>query len=227
MKITITFFLLHCIVACGQESSATDALTKPIVNEQVTSNIEETIPPGYEIANTGQGQELIYRDLNGDGKTDAVVLLVMEGDPSYDQVEEVLLAIFTADRHGQFQMSATSKNMGGESLLYSQTKSLSVNKNVINYFHQSMRHDMNLKFRYDKNVSDFMLIGKDYNEYGGMEDGPRHISINYLTGVKLINESTWDDQLEEAVEQPQRKETFNKDLQTLGEINWEKIYDDL
>lgn len=227
MKIINTLTLIIFSLGC-QQAPAPSETTKVIeVKEQATPKVEDVIPPGYEIVKTDQGQELIYRDLNGDGKTDAVVLIVMQGDPGYDQAEEVLLMIYTMDRHSQFQLASHSNNLGGESLMYTKTKSLSVKKNVISYFHQSMRHDMTLKFRYDENVSDFMLIGKDYNEYGGMEDGPRHISINYSTGIKLINESKWDDQSEEVMEQPQRKESFHKELQALSEIDWETIYDDL
>lgn len=173
------------------------------------------------------GEELIYGDLNQSGRTDAVALIELRGDTTYEFAEEVLLVIFTADRHGELQIAAASKNLGGESVSYSETKKLSLKKGVIKYHHQSMRHQVDLKFRYENKHGDFKLIGKDYEDYGGIEEGPRKVSINYLTGLKLVDESKWDEESEELVPLPQKREKVSKVLQSLSDINWDKMYDDL
>ena len=190
-------------------------------------NINEIIPEGYNIVNTKEGKELIYGDLDQDGKEDVVMLIEFRGDTTLDQSEKVLLAIFTEDRHGQLQFASASENLGGEAVMYNDKKSLSVKNRVITYFHQSMRSHLVLKFRYDISAGDFLLIGKDFQNYGSIEEGPTSTSINYLTGVKLTDESKWDDEKEEAVPLPQKKETFKKEIQSLSTINWETMYNDV
>ena len=151
----------------------------------------------------------------------------MQGDTSYDTSEEILLVIFTTDRHGQLQVAASSSNLGGEASMYKDGKILSVKKGVISYHHQSMWHHLSLKFRYEINAGEFMLIGKDYADYGSMKDGPTKVSINYLSGVKLTDKSAWDNKTEEIISLPQERKTFKAPLKPLSSINWETLYDDL
>ena len=76
-----------------------------------------------------------------------------------------------------------------------------------------------------KGASD--LSEKDYADYGGMEDGPRKVSINYLTGVKLIDESIWDESTEEIIMKPRQKESVSRKFKSISTINWDSLYDDL
>ena len=82
----------------------------------------DLIPSGYNIVNTKEGQEVIRGDLNKDGQEDLALLIEMRGDSTYDFSEEVLLVIYTADRHQQLQMAAATNNLGGESVSYDNTK---------------------------------------------------------------------------------------------------------
>lgn len=189
--------------------------------------IQTILPEGFSIVQKNEGREVLFADLDSDGKKDAIALIEMRGDTTYDQSEKVLIAIFTRDRHGELSYASSTKNLGGEALMYDDNKSLSVKNRVIVYFHQSMRHELTLKFRYDIGAGDFLLIGKDFKSYGSIDEGPSTISINYLTGIKLINESQWDDELEEAVPQPQQKETFKKSMTSISSIDFDSMYDDL
>ncbi len=238
MKILIAIALITLFYSCHNNGQKKEDLVclgvpKPDLDSkeeiQVNSlqSIKEVIPPGYTIVETKEGAEVVYEDLNEDGKNDVVVLVEMHGDPSYEQSEEVLLMIFTADRHGQLQMVTASENLGGESVSYDDAKKLSVRKNVISYLHQSMRHHIILKFRYEIEKGDFMLIGKEFNSYGSIGDGPTHISINYLTGMKFIEQSEWSEEEEELELQEQQKETVSKKLKSLSTINWDNMYEDV
>ena len=232
-SILLLALIFSLITSCKNSIKKTDGFVCELIKEPQAEiskkqNISGVIPPGYSIVITKEGEAVVYGDLNKDGQRDAVALIEMRGDTSYDQFQEVLLVVFTADRHGQLQMAAATENLGGASLLYSDDGPLLAVKNqVISYHHQSMRHHMVLKFRYEIKDGDFMLIGKDYTDYGGMADGPGKVSINYLTGVKLTNNSTWDDETEEVLELAQVKESFNQPLQSLSTINLDQMYDDL
>lgn len=194
---------------------------------EVFPNINEVLPAGYQLVQTRVGEELIYEDLNGDDKTDAVALIELKGDTTYDYSEEVILVIYTADQQGQFQIAAASKNLGGESVSYDDTRKLSLKENVIQYNHQSMRHQIDVKYRYEPKYGDFMLIGKEYHDYGSASDGPRQVSINYLTGIKHIDESYWSEESEVLEALPQKKEKVSKTLQALSSLNWDTLYNDL
>jgi len=238
MKIYSFLFAIFGMISCSgsnaphtqspepvQKQSAGININNPVQN--YASDLSDIIPAGYSIVQTKEGSDQLKSDLNGDGQDDVAVLIEKKGDSSYDQSEEVLLVIFTADRHRQLQLATASSNLGGASVAYDDGKKLSLRKNVISYHHQSMRHHIDLKFRYEKSAGDFMLIGKDYADYGGMASGPTHISINYLIGKKLINESIWDDSSEEVMAQPEKQETVSKELIALSLINWDRLYDDL
>jgi hypothetical protein len=238
MKNLLYFLTLFTLVSnCKNTTTAEelicDGIRAPEPEPQATKayevfpNIEDVIPTGYQLVQTRVGEELIYEDLNGDNKTDAVALIELRGDTTYDYAEEVLLVVYTADQHGQFQIAAASKNLGGESVSYDDSKKLSLKKNVIQYNHQSMRHQIDVKYRYEPKYGDFMLIGKEYHDYGSASDGPRQVSINYLTGVKHIDESYWSEESEALEALPRKKEKVSKTLQALSSLNWDTLYNDL
>ena len=238
MKNLLYFLTLFTLVSNCQNTVTSDKLisddmhapeSKQATTEayEVFPNIEDVIPTGYQLVQTRVGEELIYEDLNGDDKTDAVALIELKGDTTYDYSEEVLLVVYIADQHGQFQIAAASKNLGGESVSYDDTRKLSLKKNVIQYNHQSMRHQIDVKYRYEPKFGDFMLIGKEYHDYGSVSDGPRQVSINYLTGIKHIDESYWSEESEALEALPRKKEKVSKNLQPLSQLNWDALYNDL
>ena len=208
-------------------------MEKPVITEKTEAfklkenALAEMLPPGYTIVSNDTGEELQYHDLNGDGKLDVALLLEMRGDTSYDFSEEVLLLIAHGAPGGYLEIAAVSEHLGGESISYTGVKHLAIDKGVISYFHQSMRHDAALKFRYDAKQQKYTLIGMEYREYGGINDGPRQISINYLTGVKQIQDSKWNEVTEEVEPLPQQSISIANMQTPLTEMNWERIYQDL
>ena len=228
------------LASCSKSAPAiTDIPTEPnttietealvVVDTSLLSRavIVDQLPEGYVIVDTKEGEELIFQDLDGDERIDAVALIQMRGDTTYDMAEAVKLAIFSPDRHGIVLLNSISGNLGGESVAYADHKKLSVKKNVIQYYHQSMRNEVLLKFRYDIYAADYQLIGKEYKNYGGIEDGPYEESINYLTNKKIIRTSKWDDEKEEQIALPESKVHFEKQALYLSEINWDSLYHDL
>ena len=230
--------LILILISCNpsnsdqQQKESGPAVSSQVVLVSKTAQqkpiaLKDIIPPGYTIVQTKEGPDQIKGDLNGDGQEDLAVLIEMQGDENYDHSEEVLLMIYSADRHGQLQLASATKNLGGASVAYDDTKKLSLRKNVLCYHHQSMRHHIDVKYRYDQSVGNFVLIGKDFADYGSIESGPRHISINYLTGVKLINESIWNDETEETEALPERKEKVSKQIREMDLMDWDSLYDDI
>lgn len=187
------------------------------------------LPEGYELVKTDAGEEIAYADLNGDSLLDVATLIRKHSEnEEYDFSDEVHLAIFLKDAQGNYRLSAQSLNLGGESIRYSSEKKLSVKKNVISYLHQSMRHHIEVKFRYEKKHQDFMLIGKEYSNYGsGSMEGVARKSINYLTGLSITVKTKIDEEKEEMVELPPQKARFSKALKPLSVLDEDGLYEDI
>ncbi len=229
MKNIILFLLLCQAVSCSQPKKAAEiCILEEVPAEPFPikeSELEQIVPPGYTIVENDHGQELQYSDLNGDGRLDVALLMQMRGDEDYDYAEEVLLLIAHGLPGGYLEIAAISEHLGGESISYTNNKHLNLNGQVITYWHESMRHEAYLHFLYDAQKEDYLLSRIDYQESGSIDEGPRKVEIDFLTGTKTIQESAWNDQTEETEPLPIRKSPLEVAPILLSEMNLDGIYE--
>ena len=67
-------------------------------------------------------------------------------------------------------------------------------------------------------------IGKEYNDYGSTSSPPFAISINYLTGKKIVYPKAWDEKTEALVDQPEEVTTFEAFQMPLHMLDFESLY---
>ncbi|MFC7444780.1 hypothetical protein [Mesoflavibacter profundi] len=179
-------------------------------------NINDFIPSGFEIVESGNELNKIMSDLNKDGISDYVVLLASgKNNKDYSNSKNVRLAIFEGQNNGSYKLKSQSGNLTSSFLHKNPNKRIKVaNKNVISLKHQSMRHDYELKFRYESKYKNYMLIGSEYNNYGNaMQDGAGNISSNFLAGKRI---STIDGK---------KTTKVDKDLKPISAIDDYNIYE--
>lgn len=151
-------------------------------------NINDFIPSGFEIVESGNELNTVMSDLNKDSIPDYVVLLASgKNNKDYSNSKNVRLAIFEGQNNGTFKLKSQTGNLTSSFLHINPDKRIKVaNKNIIRLKHQSMRHDYELKFRYVSKYKNYMLIGSEYDNYGNaMQDGAVTISSNFLAGKRI------------------------------------------
>ena len=161
---------------------------KSVQKENISIDHQKTldfIPKGYEIVTADKDSIMVQSDLNGDKVSDYAILLssqTMHND-NLDSTS-VVLAIFEGHNDGSYQLKHQSGNLTSAFIHSVFDDILKVkDSNVLSLKHQSMRHDYELKFRYDKKYDDFILIESEYKNYGRGADDSENIKINFLTGT--------------------------------------------
>ena len=190
-----------------------------------TSQVAQLIPEGFNLVKNDEGEELVLADFNQDNLIDVALLVEIRGDTTYDWAEEVCLLIALQQKDGTLEKVMVSGNLGGESVSYTDQKHLWAKKGVLSYLHQSMRHHLELKFRYEPISGHFMLIGKEYQDYGSMSSPPYAESTNYLTGKQIIRAQEWNEDTEELEALPEEIRNIEKMEIPAHMIDFESMYD--
>ncbi|MFB9053875.1 hypothetical protein ACFFVB_12385 [Formosa undariae] len=152
------------------------------------NHISNFIPEGYEIVYFENVPNSVKADLNKDGISDYVVLLSNGSrDIEYLDASSVKIAVLEGQKDGSFKLKGETGNLTYAFLYRNLNQKIKVSStNVINVKHQSMRHDYELKFRYQKGSQDYMLIGTEYNNYGNaIQKGAGNTSINFISGKRM------------------------------------------
>lgn len=193
-----------------------DTDEKKQIKKIIFKPIEEFLPDSYDIVRTESGRNLVLHDFNGDGLQDAA-LIIAQSNQNLEEATDVRIAIFKGTPTGKYSKSAMSGNLTSSFFFNNLSNpQISVKKNVISVKHQSMRHDYELKFRYEKAKNDFMLIGSELNNYGNaMLEGAGNISSNFLAKKRITKLNGEENKIEE----------LNDDLIPLSSIKDENIYD--
>lgn len=201
-------------------SSKSNFADKTLKNNQESTKInykpvEEFLPSGYKIVPTDKGKNIVLGKLNNDELQDAVVLIAQSNN-QIEEAEEVRIAILTGIDNGEYVVSSISGNLTSAFIYNNLSKpQIKVKKRVISAIHQSMRHDYELKFRYEKGTEQFMLIGSELNNYGNaMNEGAGNISSNFLAKKRIIN-----------LHGESEKTISLNNLLPLSMINDENVYD--
>ena len=154
----------------------------------VMKTIKSFIPENYLIVSSDTGLNVALGDLNKDGIQDAVLLL-FNSNTTIEEAHDVRISILLGNQNGEFVPKTKSGNLSSAFIFNNLNKpQISINYNIISVVHQSMRHDYELKFRYENSYDDFMLIGSEYNNYGNaLLDGTENVSSNYLASKRILS----------------------------------------
>jgi len=185
-------------------------------NKIKLASINELIPAGYEIVESGNELNKIRTDLNNDGIPDYVILLASgKNNKDYSNSKDIRLAIFEGKKNGSYKFKSQSGNLTASFLHINLDKRIRIaNKNIIHLKHQSMRHDYELKFKYESKYENYMLIGYKYNNYGNAtHEGSRNVDINFLSKKNISTTS-----------EKNRKKIEDK-LKPISAINDSNIYE--
>lgn len=182
-----------------------------------THAITEFIPNGFEIVQSENEPNKIMSDFNNDGISDYIVLLASgKNNKDYSNSKDIRLAIYEGVNNGNYKLKSKTGNLTSAFVYNNLHKRVInvVNKNVISLKHQSMRHDYELKFRYENKYKDYMLIATEYNNYGSGGQSGRNVSTNFISGKRI---STIDNE---------KRITNNivKELKPISTINDDNIY---
>lgn len=235
----LLFSILFIIGACNENTSETD--TEQENQQEAQGQIEpdlptvviiddnivaQNIPEGLELVTTGEAQNLITGDFNGDNHKDFAIMIASENGRDFQDAEDVRIMIFEGNDKGEFELAAKSDNVGGFFIHYAPTSQLKLTKNIISLKHQGMRFDHELKYRYNKKLDNYVLIGSEHNDYGNAtNDGSGNISTNYLAGVRLENLNEWNQEKEELIVLPEVKLKVSKTPIPLSRLNEENVLD--
>ncbi|PKV52280.1 hypothetical protein ATE84_4391 [Aquimarina sp. MAR_2010_214] len=206
---------------------------RPIKNKSsLNTNEEESIKGftnfianGFEIAVVQNKKKIVFGDLNQDGFQDFVAILVSSNtNIDDDDPEEVRIAIYEGSEDDRYIQKALSGNLTSASI-YNENPTLKITSTILSVSHQSMRHDYEVKFRFEKKHNDYMLIGSEYNNYGNaVHDGAGNTSINFLTKTKIKKISKYDHEKEKLIELKPVVTKIEEDLVSITQINDLNIY---
>jgi|GEM_PF-1675556 len=183
----ISTLLFACNVATKENQAKNLPDTQAVIQKEkdthTIAEINKYLPKGFEVVQFANQQNPNDTDLNDDGISDYIVLMArgvtVEELP---MAEDVRLAIFEGQDDGNFLLKSQTGNL----VAFANTTIMVSNSNVINLAVQSMRHEYKLKFRYESNYQDYVLIGSEYNNYAsGMGTGVENISTNFIAGERI------------------------------------------
>ena len=132
---------------------------------------QQKIPSGYHISlDIGESPLTLFYDFNKDGIKDQFSVIEKEG-------EAKLLATLSKGKKGFINLTHKSTDY------FSCCAEMKFEKNIITLTTRGMRYFQHYKFRYNKRINNFELIGYDTENFGNaIHDGAGHQSVNLLTG---------------------------------------------
>ena len=208
-----------------QESSIKNKSSLDINKEESTKDFTNFIADGFEIAVVQNEKKIAFGDFNQDGFQDFVTIVVNSNTNAEDtDPEEVRIAIYEGSENDTYIQKALSGNLTS-AFIYNENPILKITTPVIRISHQSMRHDYEIKFRFEKKYNDYMLIGSELNNYGNAtHDGAGNTSINFLTKTKIKKLLECDYEKEKLKELKPVVTKIEEDLISITQISDLTIY---
>ncbi|WP_434036222.1 hypothetical protein [Formosa sp. 4Alg 33] len=197
---SMTFELLHGTYNHLLHSDALEFITEkntPFLNQNSNEDVQNStkmhdilnyIPNGYHLIYFENRPNRVHADLNKDGILDYAVLITDGNrDVGYIDANKVKLAIFEGQEDGAFTLKNETGNLTYAFIYRNLDQNIKVSdSNVISIAHQSMRHDYELKFRYQKERKEYMLVGTAYNNYGNaIHKGAENTKTNFISGKRI------------------------------------------
>lgn len=196
------FVVLACCficAACQQTNSTQEAFEQQLDEDQF-------------LAYNNFGPELIQNDFNADGLIDLLGITSNEefsSEQKYWAVSRMQFHLLLGKENGAFEKRWMTDTLMPESLQYMGQLSLTMRSETLVYVHQSMRHDLELFYLFDKQQNDLVLVEKKYVSY---DSPPYVITVDYLKGTRSRNGET---------------KPFPKTAQTMASLNEESMYADI
>ncbi len=212
------------LFSCNSEKK--QVLEKEDVKEESSiKDFTNFIAEGFEIAVVQNEKKIAFGDLNQDGYQDFVAIIVNSNTNIEDtDPEEVRIAIYEGSENDTYKQKALSGNLTS-AFIYNENPSLKITTHILSISHQSMRHDYEIKFRFEKKYNDYMLIGSELNNYGNAtHDGAGNTSINFLTKTKVKKTLEYDHEKEELKELKPVVTKIEEDLISITQISDLTIY---
>ncbi|EZH71746.1 hypothetical protein ATO12_06150 [Aquimarina atlantica] len=196
-----------------------------INKEKSTKDFTNFIAEGFEIAVVQNKKKIVFGDLNQDGFEDFVAVLVSSNLNIEDNdSEEVRIAIYEGSENDRYIQKALSGNLTS-AFIHNENPTLKITSPILSVSHQSMRHDYEVKFRFEKKHNNYMLIGSELNNYGNAtHDGAGNTSINFLTKTKIKKLFAYDHEKEKLNDLKPVITKIEEDLISITQINDLNIY---
>ena len=208
-------------------SLAPSNLPKPEPNYTTvpaTGAFAGVIPKGFEIVKSEAGEVVSIGDLNADGLGDAAILI----QNLDDERGSAAILVAHGEAGGKYRFGEMTGLLGAEPLMSPDPGMLSIDKGVLTFHYQSMRWSTDLKFRKETKYGDLRLIGSDTENYGNaVHDGAGSSSTNYLTGQRISNYMSWDEEKQDLVDLPEKREKVSTKLKPFSNYNEDSLYADL
>ena len=162
-------------------------------------------------------------DLDGDGLPDLV--LVLTGNRGADGARDERLIVLAGKPDGSYKILSVSDEFCSTRKFYDLSTSpqgRSFEVEGVSSGDASHSDSFTLKFRYNVNLNDFELVGREDRSTNYDEDSTYRVSINYLTGVAIqtrqlgknyIERRITDDGTEEVVKYS-RRSSKHKEVKT-------------
>ncbi len=190
------------------------------MNKELLSEFPESVYnrlQRYEQVLADKNGDAIYiqQDFNGDAIQD--LALVTSGND-----DMLKLVVFSSSNQKSWMEIDSTGGLIVPFKEEGQDRNILTHKNnVIQLYLPSMRAEMWLKFRYEKDKKDYFLIGKDNVYYGNGYSN--RSSINYLTGKRIHSQ----DGVNEERNQPEKTETIQVETPRLSTLNEDNQFNDI
>ena len=113
---------------------------------------KEFIPDGYKIVTTEKGKNIVLANLNNDSFQDAAVLIAQTNN-NFEDAQDVRIAMLIGTEEGEYKLNSMTGNLTSAFLFNNlTTPQIKVENRVVSAIHQSMRHNYELKFRYESDL---------------------------------------------------------------------------
>jgi hypothetical protein len=179
------------------------------------------VPQEYDFAESEVGPIVAEGDLNADSLPD-VVFLVQNLE---EEMPKSLVLVAYQAPDGKFIRGESSGNFGPEPLTYLDPEFFSIQNQVLHINYQSMRWEIELKFRKEAKYGDLRLIGTESFSYGNaVGDGAGGTSTNFLTGQRIANYKHVDMETGIEKQMPERREVVSTQLVPLHGFNDDNVY---
>ncbi len=193
LSLFLLIFLGRAAQACNEGS--------PVLNfPAVGKSPVDFLPGEWSVEDQVEG------DLNGDGISDIVAILI-QGKPGSDQGdderERALLVLLGRDKE-KFMLAGKNdkilhcKGCGGiKEGVHAEIKKGII---VVNQMRGSREFtNETLRFRYDPKTRRFVMIGRDFETGDSMRGTGTIVSTNYLTGLKITETYRYDEKGENKI----------------------------
>ncbi|WP_074408691.1 MULTISPECIES: hypothetical protein [Aquimarina] len=224
MKKIKFLFIIMILFSCNSNKEHIP-IKKDVKQESSKKDFTNFITNGFEIAVVQNEKKIAFGDLNQDGYQDFVAVLVNSNTNIEDaDPEEVRIAIYEGSENDRYTQKALSGNLTS-AFIYNENPTLKITPLILSVSHQSMRHDYEIKFRFEKKHNDYMLIGSELNNYGNAtHDGAGNTSINFLTKTKIKKLLAYDHEKEKLKELQPVVTKIEESLISITQISDLNIY---